>query len=120
MRTGLAAGLLALYAATASVASATEPLDPEVPVPVVLRADELTYDRDQGLIVASGNVEIAQGERILLADRLTYNQLTDAVTATGNVSLLEPSGDVVFASYFGPSPPYWEHTRRVVPLGRAQ
>ncbi len=100
MRTGLAAGLLALYAATASVASATEPLDPEVPVPVVLRADELTYDRDQGLIVASGNVEIAQGERILLADRLTYNQLTDAVTATGNVSLLEPSGDVVFASHF--------------------
>ncbi len=100
MRTGLAAGLLALYAATASVASATVPLDPEVPVPVVLRADELTYDRDQGLIVASGNVEIAQGERILLADRLTYNQLTDAVTATGNVSLLEPSGDVVFASHF--------------------
>ncbi|MCZ6720461.1 MAG: LPS assembly protein LptD, partial [Proteobacteria bacterium] len=30
-------------------------------------------------------------------DRMTYNQRTGLVTASGNVSLLEPSGDVIFA-----------------------
>ena len=96
MQPGLAAGLLALCMAVAPVAHAAEPADQTTPL--VLRADEVTFDRGQNLVVASGNVEIAHGERILLADQVTYNQLTDTATASGNVSLLEPSGDVLFAS----------------------
>jgi LPS-assembly protein len=65
--------------------------------PVILRADELIYDLERGLVIAAGNVEIAQGERILLADTVTYSERTDTVTASGNVTLLEPSGEVIFA-----------------------
>ncbi len=91
MRVWLVAALLAMWA-SAMAGSAAEP-----PAQVVMRADELTFDRDQNLVIASGNVEVAQGKRVVLADTLTYNQLTGIVTATGNVSLLEPSGVVLFA-----------------------
>ncbi len=95
MRAGVVAAVLALCAAAAPVAIAAEP----PPAQLVLRADDLTYDRDQGLVIASGSVEVAQGERVLLADSLVYNQRTGTVTAAGNVSLLEPSGEVLFASH---------------------
>jgi LPS-assembly protein len=67
--------------------------------PVLLNADELTYDETLGIVIASGDVELAQGDRLLLADRVTYNEKTNVVTATGNIRLLEPSGDVIFADY---------------------
>ncbi|MEO1059765.1 MAG: LptA/OstA family protein, partial [Actinomycetota bacterium] len=57
------------------------------------------FDEALGMVVASGNVEISQGDRILRADRVTYNQRTDIVTATGNIVLAEPSGEVIFADY---------------------
>ncbi|MFQ5958362.1 MAG: LPS-assembly protein LptD, partial [Alphaproteobacteria bacterium] len=97
MRAHLAIGLLVLSLGAAPVARAIEPIEPGAPV--VVRADELAYDQKQGLVVATGNVEIAQGERILLADKVTYNEKTDTVTASGNVSLLEPSGEVLFADH---------------------
>ena len=65
----------------------------------LLKADELTFDENLGLVVARGNVEIAQGGRVLMADTVTYNQKTDIMTATGNVSLLEDTGEVVFADH---------------------
>jgi LPS-assembly protein len=67
--------------------------------PVLLSADEVSYDRDLGVVTARGHVELSQGERILLADTLTYNERTGTVAASGNVSLLEPTGDVAFAEY---------------------
>jgi LPS-assembly protein len=67
--------------------------------PVLLSADEVSYDRDLGVVTARGHVELSQGERILLADTLTYNERTGTVAASGNVSLLEPTGDVAFADY---------------------
>ena len=67
--------------------------------PVLLNADELTYDETLGIVIATGDVELAQGDRLLLADRVTYNEKTSVVTATGNIRLLEPSGDVIFADY---------------------
>lgn len=59
----------------------------------------MRHDRKLGVVIATGNVEFSQGPRTLLADTVTYNQRTDTATATGNVSLLEPSGDVMFAEY---------------------
>ncbi|MFO0998366.1 MAG: LPS assembly protein LptD [Alphaproteobacteria bacterium] len=85
---------LALFVAQAR-AQVPEPTH----LPVVLTADEVTYNEDLGTVIAKGNVEIAQGERVLLADSVTYNQRTNIVIATGNVSLLEPKGDVIFADY---------------------
>lgn len=67
--------------------------------PIVFVADELRVDQDLNLVVAKGHVEIAQGRRRVLADTVTYNQRTDTITAAGHVSLLEPTGEVVFADY---------------------
>lgn len=67
--------------------------------PTLLNADTVTFDDTAGLVTAEGNVELSQGERILLANSVTFNKKTNVVTATGNVRMLEPSGDVMFADY---------------------
>ena len=67
--------------------------------PVLLDADELSYDETLGIVTASGDVELSQGERVLTADSVTYNQRDNTVSATGNVTLLEPTGEVLFAEY---------------------
>lgn len=66
---------------------------------VLMQADELTYDRESGIVTAAGNVELAYGERVLLADRVIYDEKSGVVTAEGNVSLLDPQGDVAFADH---------------------
>lgn len=71
----------------------------EFEAPVIFSADELTHDRNLGVVTASGHVEVVQGKRILLADKVIYNQREDTVAASGNVSLLEPTGEVLFADY---------------------
>jgi LPS-assembly protein len=67
--------------------------------PVLITADRVTYDRDLGIVVASGRVEVSQDVRVLVADTLTYNERTKTVSASGNVALLDPSGNVAFADY---------------------
>ncbi len=67
--------------------------------PVLITADQVTYDRDLGVVVASGHVEVSQDERVLRSDTLTYNERTKTVSASGNVALLDPSGNVAFADY---------------------
>ncbi|MCG8546094.1 MAG: LPS assembly protein LptD, partial [Alphaproteobacteria bacterium] len=67
--------------------------------PVLITADELSQDQELGTIIARGNVEISQGDRILMADSVSYNEKSDTVSASGNVTLLEPSGEVIFAEY---------------------
>ena len=65
----------------------------------VIQADTVTHDQEFGNVIAKGNVEISQGERILFANTLTYNQKSNTVSASGNVILLEPTGDTFFANY---------------------
>lgn len=65
--------------------------------PVVLHADEVGYDHENHIVIALGNVEVQQGEYIVLADKITYFQDREVVVAEGNVSMLQPSGDVFFA-----------------------
>ena len=77
-----------------NAAGATQKQDP-----VLLTADQVTFDEVNSLVTASGNVELAQGKRSVRADKITYNQKTKVVTATGKIRLVEPSGDIVFADY---------------------
>lgn len=65
--------------------------------PVVLHADAMDYDRETDMVIASGHVEITQGETVVLADTAVYDRRNDLVFAQGNVSVLEPSGNVFFA-----------------------
>ena len=64
---------------------------------LLMTADELTYDEDTDSIIATGNVEVAQGERVLRAARIRYRQSDGVVIATGDVALREPGGEVLFA-----------------------
>jgi LPS-assembly protein len=89
--------LLLLSVIGAAAGRAQEP--PSKKSPVLLQADELTYDQDLGVATAIGHVEISQGDRVLKADRVTYNERLNKVTASGNVNLVEPTGEVVSASY---------------------
>src|SRR5262245_30164457 len=40
-------------------------------IPVLLQADEITYDRDLGVVTARGHVEIARGDRVVHADTVS-------------------------------------------------
>ena len=66
---------------------------------LLFKADAIDHERELGLVVARGNVEIVHGARILRADTVSYNQKEDVVTATGNVALMEGTGEVVFADH---------------------
>ncbi len=100
LRTGVIGFAVACAAIVliAAGSAAGQKIDPEQE-PVLMKADELVYERELGLVVAKGGVEIMQGPRILLADTVSYNQKTNVVTASGNVRLLEPTGEVIFAEY---------------------
>jgi LPS-assembly protein len=67
--------------------------------PVDLVADQAGYDKDLGVYVARGHVEMAQDDRVVMADVITYNERMKTVTASGNVALLMPNGDTVFGNY---------------------
>ena len=67
--------------------------------PILLSADEVTYDEDLGTVTARGDVEINQSGRTLLADTVSYNRRTGVVTATGNVRLIDVNDTVYFAEY---------------------
>lgn len=76
---------------------ATSPLDPKKPVTFI--ADAVEYDRDRGLVTATGHVEAWQNDHVLHADRVTFDRNTNVAAAHGNVILLEPDGKVIFADY---------------------
>ena len=65
--------------------------------PVLFRADDLTYDQQNGTVTARGNIEVSVEDRILVADLVSYDEQTGVITASGSVAVLEPSGAVFFA-----------------------
>jgi len=67
------------------------------PSRVLLQADTVTYDSENGVVTAEGHVEIADDTRHLLADKVMFNENTNTVTASGNVSLQDETGNVAFA-----------------------
>ena len=65
--------------------------------PLLFSANEVTHDKNNGIVRAFGNVEVSHKQRVLMANSVTYNQTKNIVIANGAVSLLEASGDVLFA-----------------------
>jgi LPS-assembly protein len=65
--------------------------------PVLIFAREVRLEGEQDVIVAEGDVEILRGERRLLADQVRYDQRNDQIEALGNITLVEPSGEVLYA-----------------------
>ena len=65
---------------------------------LLLESDDLIFDTDRDLVIATGNVQIAYGRTTLVADRVEYNQQSGRVLAIGNVEILEPNGNRIFAN----------------------
>ena len=65
--------------------------------PILLQADHVAYDRTGHRVMADGNVEAAQGKRVLKADHIVYDTESGEMEATGHVSLLDDSGNILFA-----------------------
>jgi LPS-assembly protein len=61
-----------------------------------ITADKMSYDRDEGLYSAEGNVVITRGGQVLKAKEARYNEKTGMVEAVGEV-VLETNGDVLRA-----------------------
>lgn len=96
--------LLALLALDAPAALAAQSIVPEEQLPdgeqpALISADSITYDQNLDVVTASGNVEVVQGDYVVLADTISYNMRSGVVTASGNVALVDPDGNVAFSSY---------------------
>ena len=50
-------------------------------------------------MIAQGHVEAWQNDHVLRADQITFDRNTGVAAAKGNVVLLEPDGQVLFADY---------------------
>ena len=92
-------GALTIFLAASIIAVAFDVSAQPSNAPAVIQADAVSHDQQLGNVVAKGNVEITQNDRVLFADSVTYNQKTNTVTASGNIVLLEPNGDTMFAEY---------------------
>lgn len=64
---------------------------------LLLAADELIYNNDTGVVIATGGVQIDYGRYNLVADRVEYNQNTGRMRAIGSVELIEPTGNRIYA-----------------------
>ena len=88
----VAASLLVAPALAQSLSSSVGTSDE----PITLVADELEYDREDQLIIARGNVEVLQGDQIVMADEIIIFQIERRVRANGNVVIVSSDGQVVF------------------------
>ncbi len=65
--------------------------------PVGFIANQVHYERNHTLVVASGHVEAWQNNTVLRADKVTFNRTSGVATALGHVVLMEPDGTVLYA-----------------------
>ena len=103
---GVAIAALAAQGLAAPAAAQTGlrgSIGPQQPIsrdqPVTFTADRVEYNRDTGIVTATGHVEAWQNDHILRADRITFDRNTNVAAASGNVVLVDPSGQVAFAEY---------------------
>ena len=67
--------------------------------PVTFSADQVQYDQQHNLVIATGHVQAWQNDHVLRADQVTFDRTTGVLAAKGHVVLLEPDGEVIFADY---------------------
>ena len=66
--------------------------------PTTLDAREIAVDKENGLVIARGNVEARADGRLLATERLTYDREKAQLTVPSPMSLTESSGDKISAA----------------------
>ena len=90
----VATGASAQAERTAVPASAAAiPSDGTTEDPVEFSADQVTYDSENELVTALGQVRLERDGNYVAADRVTWNRDTGEVRAQGNVVIVNPQGD---------------------------
>lgn len=56
-------------------------------------ADDVTYDSEADLVTANGAVRMSRDGNYLAADAVSWDRNTGAVVATGNIVIVNPQGD---------------------------
>lgn len=59
-------------------------------------ADEVQYHQDDETVVAIGNVVLRQENQSVRADRVTWNRQTGVIVASGNVRMIDKDGNQLF------------------------
>ncbi|MDC0349249.1 LPS assembly protein LptD [Alphaproteobacteria bacterium] len=65
----------------------------------LLRADQVSHEKDLGVIIARGKVKVSDGVEIIEADTVTYNQKINLVSASGHVKFYDKKGGVSTGNY---------------------
>lgn len=108
------ATMLALLGLSTSVAAAAQTTAPQTGAapaapaaegqlstsqPVTFTADQVQYDKVNGIVTATGHVEAWQGGQMLRADKVSFDRNTNVMAASGHVQIIEPDGQIVFSNY---------------------
>ncbi|MEM6461947.1 MAG: LPS-assembly protein LptD [Pseudomonadota bacterium] len=64
---------------------------------LLLTANQLTFNRDTGVVIAVGAVQVDYDGFKLVARQLEYNQRTGRLKAFGDIELVEPDGNRIYA-----------------------
>ena len=72
------------------------PLETEVPREIGFEANELRYDETTDTVSASGNVVLRSGDQSVRADEVSWNRLTGEIVAAGSVRLVDENGHQLF------------------------
>ena len=67
--------------------------------PVSLLADTINLDQSNGVLTASGNVQVFFGDTVLAADSIIYDSRNGVITAQGPIKLTDENGTVVLAEF---------------------
>ncbi|XJJ59583.1 LPS assembly protein LptD [Novosphingobium sp. BL-8H] len=65
-------------------------------VPVAFEADTVEYDQNGETVTAKGNVVLRKDKQSVRADTVTWNRNTGQIVGTGNVRLVDQNGNQLF------------------------
>jgi LPS-assembly protein len=102
LRMGVAALALSLAGWSApgwaqADASAPSAANPSGEREIAFEANELSYDSDNDVVTATGNVILRSGTQSVRADSVTWDRRGNNVSATGNIRYVDGDGNELFA-----------------------
>lgn len=69
--------------------------DPKSNKPIDMAADEVTYDKETGIVIAKGHVQLNHDGYELIADLVRYDQNAGTVDAEGHIRITDSTGNIL-------------------------
>ncbi|WP_379920799.1 LPS-assembly protein LptD [Erythrobacter sp. R86502] len=81
---------------TDTEASAPQASTPDAPRQIDFEARELSYNNETETVTARGNVILRSEDRSVRADEVTWDRTTGRILATGNIRMVDDAGNQLF------------------------